>query len=92
MTESLDAILARGRQGSALIVPEDGQPVTFAQLAERIEALASSLAASGVRRGDRVAFALPNGPEVIQLLLAITALGAAAAPLHPAYTHAELPW
>jgi acyl-CoA synthetase (AMP-forming)/AMP-acid ligase II len=90
MTESLEAILARVRpEGPALIVPEDGQAVTFGQLAERIEALAGSLAASGVRRADRVAFALPNGPEVIQLLLAITALGAAAAPLNPGYTHAE---
>ena len=90
MTESLDAILARGRpDGPALIVPEDGGAVTFAQLAERIEVLAGCLAARGVRRGDRVAFALPNGPEVIQLQLAIIALGAAAAPLNPAYTHAE---
>jgi acyl-CoA synthetase (AMP-forming)/AMP-acid ligase II len=90
MTESLDAILALGRpEDPALIVPEDGQALTFAQLAERIEVLAGSLAERGVRHGDRVAFALPNGPEVIQLLLAITALGAVAAPLNPAYTHAE---
>jgi acyl-CoA synthetase (AMP-forming)/AMP-acid ligase II len=29
---------------------------------------------------------MPNGPEVVQLLLAIATLGAAAAPLNPAYT------
>ena len=33
--------------------------------------------------------ALPNGPEIIELLLAINAIGAAAAPLNPAYTTSE---
>ena len=42
-----------------------------------------------MRRGDRVALTLPNGPDFVLLLLAITALGAAAAPLNPAYTQAE---
>ena len=32
---------------------------------------------------------MPNGPEFIQLFLAITLVGAAAAPLNPAYTHGE---
>ena len=32
---------------------------------------------------------MPNGPEFIQLFLAITMVGAAAAPLNPAYTHGE---
>jgi len=63
--------------------------LTYAQVASRVEALAHRLASLTVRRGDRVALALPNGPDVVLLLLAITALGAAAAPLNPAYTEAE---
>lgn len=63
--------------------------LTYAQVASRVEALARRLAGLAVRRGDRVALALPNGPDVVLLLLAITALGAAAAPLNPAYTEAE---
>ncbi len=51
--------------------------------------LAGQLAALGVGRGDRVALVAPNGPEIVQLILAITALGAAAAPLNPAYTADE---
>ena len=70
-------------------MPDDGQVLTYGQLADRVGQLAGCLAAAGVRRGDRVAFTLPNGPDVIQILLAITALGAAAAPLNPAYTHSE---
>ena len=88
--ETLNAILDHPDPGRpALVVPDDGQVLTYGQLADRVGFLAGSLAAAGVRRGDRVAFTLPNGPDVIQILLAITALGAAAAPLNPAYTRSE---
>src|SRR5260370_1350341 len=73
----------------AVVVPEDGQVLTYGQVADRVASLAGSLAAAGVGRGDRVAVTLPNGPDMVQVLLAITALGAAAAPLNPAYTHSE---
>ena len=88
--ESLGALLARGDPARpAFVVPDGGQALTYAQVTDRIETLAGRLAAAGVRRGDRVALALPNGPDIVQLLLAITVLGAAAAPLNPAYTDSE---
>jgi len=88
--ESLTTLLARGEPGRpALIVPDSGQVLTYGQTADRVEALAQQLACLGVRRGDRVALALPNGTDVVLLLLAVTALGAAAAPLNPAYTETE---
>ncbi len=88
--ESLAALLAGGEAGHpALIVPDSGEVLTYTQVAARVEALAQRLAGLGVRRGDRVALALPNGPDVVLLLLAVTALGAAAAPLNPAYTTTE---
>ncbi|HXP18164.1 MAG TPA: AMP-binding protein [Streptosporangiaceae bacterium] len=88
--ESLGALLAGGEPSSpAFIVPDDGQVLSYAQVADRIGTLAGRLAAAGVRPADRVAIALPNGPEFVQLLLAITAAGAAAAPLNPAYTASE---
>ncbi len=73
----------------ALITAEDGTTLTHSQLAQRVHTLAGRLASAGLRRADRVALSLPNGPEIVQLLLAITALGAAAAPLNPAYTESE---
>jgi acyl-CoA synthetase (AMP-forming)/AMP-acid ligase II len=89
-TEPLTALLAHPEPGrAALVVPDTGQALTYAQLATRVEALSQRLAGLGVRRGDRVALALPNGPDIVLLLLAITALGAAAAPLNPAYTESE---
>ena len=88
--ESLTALLAAGNaEHPALVVPDSGEVLTYAQTAARVEALAQRLAGLGVRRGDRVALALPNGPDVVLLLLAVTALGAAAAPLNPAYTQTE---
>jgi acyl-CoA synthetase (AMP-forming)/AMP-acid ligase II len=86
--EALTAILGHG-DGPALVVPEDGQILTHRQLADRVESLAGCLGQAGVGRGDRVALTLPNGPDMVQILLAITALGAAAAPLNPAYTRSE---
>ena len=87
---ALTDLLTQGEAASpAIIVPDAGVTLTYGQLAPRIEALALRLAALGVRRGDRVAFALPNGPDLVLLLLASTALGAAAAPLNPAYTESE---
>ena len=89
--ETLNAILDHPDLGRpALIVPDSGQVLTYAQLADRVEAAGGRLAAAGVRRGDRVALTLPNGPDFVLLLLAITALGAAAAPLNPAYTHSRV--
>ncbi len=86
----LSELLSTGDPVSpAVIVAEDGGAITHAQLTERVELLAGRLATAGVRRGDRVALVLPNGPEFVQFFLAITLLGAAAAPLNQAYTHGE---
>jgi oxalate---CoA ligase len=90
VAEPLAAVLAAGDPARpALIVPDTAEVLTYAQLAGQVDTLAQRLAALGVRRDDRVALSLPNGPDVVLLLLAITALGAAAAPLNPAYTDPE---
>jgi oxalate---CoA ligase len=88
--ETLSAVLAGGQPSAqALVAPEDPEGLTYAQLADRIDTLARLLAGAGVRRGDRVAIVLPNGPECIEVLLAVMWLGAAAAPLNSAYTESE---
>jgi acyl-CoA synthetase (AMP-forming)/AMP-acid ligase II len=88
--ELLSALLEAGPgPAAAFVTPEDGVTLTYAQLADRVETLARGLAGAGVRRGDRVALTLPNGPEFVQIILAATLLGAAAAPLNPAYTETE---
>jgi acyl-CoA synthetase (AMP-forming)/AMP-acid ligase II len=82
-------LLESGSDMPALRAPEDPQPLSYGQLADAVDELAARLAALGVANGDRVALALPPGPELIELVLAIGSLGAAAAPLNPAYGEAE---
>lgn len=90
VAEPLAAILAGGGGDAAAIVsPDDGVTLGFEELRERVAHLAGLLAAIGVERGDTVCLALPNGPELVELLFAVTELGAAAAPLNPAYTAEE---
>jgi fatty-acyl-CoA synthase len=64
----------RYAQRIALITP-DGQ-LTFAQLADRVWRLADSLAAHGVRRGDRVGYVASGGQDQLEILLASYELGA----------------
>jgi oxalate---CoA ligase len=88
--EAMAALLtAREPARPALIVPDSGQVLSYGQIADQVETLARRLSGLGVRRGDTVALSLPNGPDVVLLLLAITTLGVAAAPLNPAYTEPE---
>lgn len=82
-------LLAGSAEQPALTAAEGDRSLTYAQLAATAEELAGRLASLGVENGDRVALALPPGPEFLEVLLAITALGAAAAPLNPAYSDSE---
>ena len=44
----------------------NGATLTYAQLDERVTRLASALRQAGVRKGDRVAFMLPNIPQMLE--------------------------
>jgi acyl-CoA synthetase (AMP-forming)/AMP-acid ligase II len=83
--------LLGGEPGApALRAPEDPHPLSYGGLLAATEDLAERLAAHGVGHGDRVALALPPGPELVEIVLAVASLGAAAAPLNPAYGPSEL--
>lgn len=64
---------------TALQTPTGG--CSYAELLERARAGAADLAARGVRSGDRVAIALPAGPDFVYALHACLLLGAAAVPV-----------
>ncbi|WP_420361136.1 acyl-CoA synthetase [Casimicrobium huifangae] len=55
--------------------------ISFAELSERVTAMASALAGLGVGPGDRVAICLPQRIETAVSLLAVLHLGAVAVPL-----------
>jgi len=73
---------------TAVIVPEIGIRVTYDSLRQQVLAMAGALASAGIRRGDAVAIALPNGLPAIVSFLAASIAGTAA-PLNPAYPYEE---
>lgn len=73
---------------TAVIVPDANLRVSYCCLRQQVEHLAQMLAALGVRRGDRVGLALPNGlPAIVGVLAA--SLISTAAPLNAAYREDE---
>ncbi|HZJ00936.1 MAG TPA: AMP-binding protein [Gemmatimonadaceae bacterium] len=67
-----------------------GASLTYAQLEKETDRFASALLKLGVKRGDRVAIALPNCPQFMIGEIGIWKAGAIACPLNPTYTEREL--
>ncbi|MCX5702879.1 MAG: AMP-binding protein [Candidatus Omnitrophica bacterium] len=67
-----------------------GQNISFSQLASFSFRLANSLINLGVKKGDKVAIYLPNGPEYVYSYLAVWSCGATAVPLDFMLTEDEL--
>jgi cyclohexanecarboxylate-CoA ligase len=64
--------------------------LTFRDLVERANALASGLSVLGIAAGDAVAFQLPNWWETVVLLLAVARVGAVGVPILPIHRKREL--
>ncbi len=79
----LDLLDAGATDAPALLAP-DRPTVTYGVLRANVRALAGQLQAWGIGRGDRVALAMGNGPEMVIAFLAV-ATAATAAPLNPKY-------
>ncbi len=62
--------------------------LTYRQLRQHIVELVAQLNQLGVGRGDRLAIAIPNGPEMVVTYLAAATCGTAA-PLNPKYKQDE---
>jgi len=73
---------------SAAILALAQSPLSYQQLLEQSITVISQLRAVGIGRNDRVAIALPNGPEAAVAFLTIAA-GTTCAPLNPAYRASE---
>ena len=72
--------IARHHDDTALIVGD--RTCTYADLFRLSHALAGSLSERGIQAGDRIAFLLPNGLEIILCYYACFILGAIAVPLN----------
>ena len=84
--------LIRFRAGASptatAILGLDQQPLTYRGLIHLLEAAIGGLSRFGIRRNDRVAIVLPNGPNLAVTLLAVSSVGTSA-PLNPAYSFDE---
>ena len=81
-------LLKNGDPSHAAIRCPEGPTLTYAEMMTQVERLATELRRLGLGKGDRIAMALPNGPEVIASFLAASTVGTAA-PLNPAYKRDE---
>ena len=77
------------RQSGAALLAPGRAALTHTQLDDRVAAVAEHLATHGLRRADRVAVLLPNGPEMAVAFLG-SARAAACAPLNPSAPAPEL--
>ena len=86
-------VIARGNDHTALwIVEEDGreQKITFAEMADRSDRVATWLERRGVGTGDRVILMLGNQVELWESMLAVAKLGAVIMPTTDALGPADL--
>ncbi|WP_448338219.1 long-chain-fatty-acid--CoA ligase [Chloroflexus aurantiacus] len=67
-----------------------GGKLTYRQLNEKVDRMATALYQLGVRKGDRVAVMLPNSPHYIITFFACMRLGAIVVNTNPTYTGREL--
>ncbi len=88
---TLREVFAAARtHGAKEFLVYDEERVTFAAFTRATLALAATLQADGVRKGDRVAIAMRNLPEWPVAFFATVILGAIATPLNAWWTGAEL--
>ena len=60
-----------------------GKKSSYADLIKRVRSVSASLAAMGVKKGDKVTICLPNCPQAVAMFYAINAIGAIANMVHP---------
>jgi fatty-acyl-CoA synthase len=86
----VEEVGARRGANPALLFEDDS--ISYAELAEGVDAVARGLLALGVRHGDRVAVLFGNRPEWLFACLGAAAIGAVAVPLNTWYRERELRW
>ena len=67
-----------------------GRKVSYKELREKVDRLATALYDIGVRKGDRVAILLLNSPEHVISFYAVIKLGAIVTPISPVYISLEI--
>jgi len=87
---NLRATAARVPDADALISCAEGARLSYAQLDEAVDRLASGLLAAGIERGDRIGVWAPNCRDWVLVQYAVARAGAILVNLNPAYRTHEL--
>jgi fatty-acyl-CoA synthase len=87
---NLERTAARVPDAEALVSRHQGVRYTYAELNERVDALARGLVASGLAPGDRVGIWSPNCAEWVLLQYASAKAGVILVNINPAYRTSEL--
>ncbi len=88
--ENLDRTVARFPDRLALVDVPQGRRLSYAELAEEVDALALALRARGIAKGDRVGIWAPNCAEWTITQYATAKLGVILVNINPAYRTSEL--
>lgn len=82
---SVADLLRRARQAGPerIAVIHEDRRLSFRELDDRSSSLATHLAGMGIRKTDRVAVALPNGPDLAVALFGILKAGGVVVPVNP---------
>ncbi|WP_068178592.1 class I adenylate-forming enzyme family protein [Mycobacterium sp. UM_CSW] len=80
------------RFGAKAFLIADDQVLTYADLDRRSAALATTLLAQGIGKGDHVGILMPNSVDWALAWFATTRIGAVAVPLNTFYRASELAW
>jgi long-subunit acyl-CoA synthetase (AMP-forming) len=90
LTEALRRTAQNNPDIVAVRTPDDSVSLTWAQVLERVDALAGGLAKLGVGRGDTVAIMLSNRPEFHIADLAAVTVGATPFSIYTTYPAGEI--
>jgi long-subunit acyl-CoA synthetase (AMP-forming) len=90
MTEAFRLTVEDHPDRVAVRTKDDEVSLTWAQLRDRVDALAGGLAGLGVARGDTVALMLGNRPEFHIADLAVMTLGATPFSIYPTFTPGQI--
>lgn len=88
VSQILDNTAKKYPENTALIFV--GRKITYKELSELVDKLATALHNLGVKKGDKVALLLPNCPQFVISYYAALKIGAIVIPTNPLYTEREL--
>ena len=91
-TETLAGLLAAqaAADGSRMAIAFPDEELSFAELHAKADGMARALAANGIGPGDRVGIFMPNALEYIQLIFAVSLVGAQLVPINARFKRREL--